>query len=61
MTLVGRVIRVVANGKTVICNREIPGITGGALDSKEGTPGPLLLQGDHGPIEFRNIVLTPAK
>jgi hypothetical protein len=45
----------------VICNREIPGITGGALDSKEETPGPLMLQGDHGPIEYRNIVLTSAK
>jgi hypothetical protein len=61
ITLVGRMVTVVANGKTVICNREIPGITGGALDSKEGEPGPLLLQGDHGPIEFRNIILTPAR
>lgn len=61
VTLVGRMVTVVANGKTVICNREIPGITGGALDSNEGEPGPLLLQGDHGPIEYRNIVLTPAK
>lgn len=61
VTLVGRMVTVVANGKTIICNQEIPGITGGAIDSKEGEPGPLLLQGDHGPIEFRNIVLTPAK
>ena len=61
ITLVGRVITVVANGKTIICNQEIPGITGGALDSQEGQPGPLMIQGDHGPIEYRNIVLTPAK
>jgi hypothetical protein len=61
ITLVGRMITVVANGKTVISNREIPGITGGALDSNEGEPGPLLLQGDHGPIEYRNIVLRPAR
>jgi hypothetical protein len=60
ITLVGRMLTVVANGKTVISNQEIPGITGGALDSNEGAPGPLYLQGDHGPIEFRNIVLTPA-
>lgn len=60
-TLVGRMVTVVANGKTIICNQEIPGITGGALDSKEGEPGPLLIQGDHGPVEFRNIVLTPAR
>jgi Domain of Unknown Function (DUF1080) len=61
ITLIGRMVTIVANGKTIICNQEIPGITGGALDSHEGEPGPLLLQGDHGPIDFRNIVITPAK
>jgi Domain of Unknown Function (DUF1080) len=61
ITLVGRMVTVVANGKMVICNQEIPGITGGALDSNEGAPGPLYLQGDHGPIEYKNIVLTPAR
>ena len=60
ITLVGRLVTVVANGKTIICNQEIPGITGGAIDSNEGTPGPILLQGDHGPIDYRNIVITPA-
>jgi hypothetical protein len=54
-------VTVVANGKTVISEQLIPGITGGAIDSKEGEPGPILLQGDHGPIEYRNIILTPAK
>ena len=61
ITLLGRMVNIVANGKTIICNREIPGITGGALNSKEGEPGPFLLQGDHGPVEFRNIILTPAE
>ncbi len=61
ITLVGRMITLVANGKTIICNQEIPGITGGAIDSNEGEPGPLMIQGDHGPVELRNIVLTPAK
>ena len=61
VTLIGRRVTVVANGKTVICDREIPGITGGALDSDEGAPGPLFLQGDHGPVEFRNLTLTPAQ
>jgi hypothetical protein len=60
VTLVGRMVTVVANGKTIIFKQEIPGITGGAIDSHEGMPGPIMLQGDHGPIEFRNIVLTPA-
>ena len=61
ITLVGRMVTVVANGTPIIVNREIPGITGGALDSREGEPGPLMLQGDHGPIEFRNIIVTQAR
>ena len=61
ITLIGRMVTVVANGITVISNQVIPGITGGAIDSKEGEPGPLMIQGDHGPIEFRKIIITPAK
>ncbi|WP_214226401.1 DUF1080 domain-containing protein [Pedobacter sp. B4-66] len=61
ITLIGRMVTVVVNGKTVINNQEIPGITGGALDSNEGEPGPIYIQGDHGPIEFKKIVITPAK
>ena len=61
ITLIGRMVTVALNGVTIICNREIPGITGGAIDSREGEPGPLQIQGDHGPIEYRNIVLTPGK
>jgi Domain of Unknown Function (DUF1080) len=61
VTLVGRMVTYELNGTAVICNREIPGITGGALDSAEADPGPLLLQGDHGPVDYRNIVITPAK
>ena len=57
--LIGRRVTVSLNGTEVISRREIPGITGGALDSDEGSPGPIMLQGDHGPIEFRNIVITP--
>ena len=61
ITLIGRRVTVVANGQRVICDQVIPGPTGGALDSNEGAPGPILLQGDHGPVEYRNIVITPAK
>jgi hypothetical protein len=50
----------VLNGTTIIDNEIIPGITGGAVDSREGDPGPLMLQGDHGKISFRNVTLTPA-
>lgn len=61
ITLVGRMVTVIANGKLIINDQEIPGITGGALDSNEGEPGPLQIQGDHGAVELRNIVITPAK
>ncbi|GAG48980.1 unnamed protein product, partial [marine sediment metagenome] len=44
-----------------IDNQEIEGITGGALDSDEVAPGPIFLQGDHGPIYYRNITITPAE
>lgn len=59
--LVGRVATVVLNGETVVDRQTIPGITGGALDADEGSPGPILIQGDHGRIEFRKIVITPAE
>jgi hypothetical protein len=58
--LVGRFVTVVQNGQTIINNQEIPGITGGAFDSREDLPGPIYLQGDHGGIAYREIVLTPA-
>lgn len=61
ITLIGRQLTVVLNGKTIIDRQEIPGITGGAIDSAEGTPGPIMLQGDHGKVWFRNVVLTEVK
>jgi hypothetical protein len=63
ITLVGRQVTVVRDGTTIIENQEIPGITGGALDSNESEPGPILLQGDHsGGLRFRNItVATPRR
>ena len=56
--LVGRRVTVVLNGTTIIDGQEIPGITGGALDSDEGAPGPIMLQGDHSAIEFRNLTIA---
>ena len=60
ITLVGRRVTIALNGTTIIEDEVIPGITGGALDSDEGAPGPLVLQGDHGKVEFRRIIVTPA-
>lgn len=61
ITLRGRMVTIVANGKTIISNQEIPGITGGALDSHEGEPGPIYIQGDHTGVTFRKITVIPAK
>ena len=62
ITLIGRTVRVVQNGQTIIDHKEIPGITGGALDSHEELPGPIYLQGgEEGRVAFRNIVITPAE
>ena len=61
ITLIGRKIKVIQNGRTIIDNQEIPGITGGALDSREDEPGPIYLQGsEKGHVAFRNITITPA-
>ena len=62
ITLVGRIVTVVQNGQTIIDKQEIPGITGGALDSHEGQSGPIYLQGSEaGHVAFRNITVAPAK
>ncbi len=59
ITLIGNRVTVEANGKKIIVDQVIPGITGGALDAEEGSPGPIMIQGDHGPVMYRNIILTP--
>jgi hypothetical protein len=62
ITLIGRRVTVVQNGQTIIDNKEIPGITGGAVDSHEALPGPIYLQGsEKGHVKFRSIVVTPAE
>ena len=57
--LVGRQVTVVFNGKKVIDNGVIDGLTAMAHDADEGEPGGIALQGDHGPVEFRKITITP--
>jgi Domain of Unknown Function (DUF1080) len=59
VTLVGRNVTVIRDGVLIIDHAEIPGITGGALDSREAEPGPLYLQGDHtGGLKYRNITIS---
>ena len=57
--LIGRTVTVIRDGVLIIDNAAIPGITGGALDSHEAEPGPILLQGDHsGGLKYRNIAIS---
>jgi hypothetical protein len=59
ITFVGRHVTVLRDGKVYHNNVEIPGPTGGALDSNESEPGPFYLQGDHhGVIAYRNITIS---
>jgi len=57
--LVGCQVTVTFNGKKVIENGVIDGLTAMAHDADEGEPGGIALQGDHGPVEFRKITITP--
>jgi len=61
ITLVGNRVTVLLNGTKVHDNAVIEGITGGALDSDEGAPGPIMIQGDHSRIWIRKIELTPIR
>ncbi|HLH40057.1 MAG TPA: DUF1080 domain-containing protein [Bryobacteraceae bacterium] len=58
-TLIGRRVTLVRDGVTILDDQEIPGITGGALDSNEAAPGPIYIQGDHtGGMKYRNIRIS---
>ena len=59
LTLVDRHLTVVLNGRTIIDNQPVLGCTGGAMWSDESKPGPIYLQGDHGAVSYRNLVLRP--
>lgn len=57
--MVANKVTVTLNGQTVHSNQPVIGITGGALDNDELTPGPLMIQGDHNRIWIRKAVVTP--
>jgi len=59
ITLYKRHVTVILNGVKIIDNQPLLGVTGGAISADELSPGPIYLQGDHGTIMYRDIVLTP--
>jgi hypothetical protein len=58
-TVIGNRVSVMLNGQRVHDNAVIEAITGGALDADEKTPGPIMIQGDHGRIWIRKLLITP--
>jgi hypothetical protein len=53
-----RFVKVVLNDEVIHENVEVKGPTPGNLGHKEAATGPLMFQGDHGPVTFRNIKVT---
>ncbi len=54
-TIRGNRITVTLNGTTIHDGVEVTRATGGQLDNNLDQPGPILLQGDHGAVAFRNV------
>jgi len=52
-----KMLRIELNGALIHENVELSGPTRSAMMNNEGAFGPLQIQGDHGPVAFRNIVL----
>ena len=59
ITIVGDKITVLLNGQLIQDAVEVPGHTGGSMGGKPGTPGPIMLQGDHTTLWYRNIWIKP--
>lgn len=53
-----RMVKVVHNGKVIHENVELTGPTRSAMSNQEKPTGPILLQGNHGPVAFRNLRVT---
>ncbi len=56
-----RFVKVAFNGTTIHENVELTGPTRASTYNDEKVAGPLMLQGDHGPVAYRNIRIQPAK
>ncbi len=59
ITLCDRHATVILNGTKIIDNQPLMGVTGGAITADEFSPGPIYLQGDHGNVKYKDIILTP--
>jgi sugar phosphate isomerase/epimerase len=54
-----KLVKVELNGHVLHENLELPGPTPGGVTGKETPTGPLMFQGNHGPVAYRNIIIIP--
>ena len=52
-------VKVELNGQVLHEKLEVKGLTNGGVTGKEASVGPLMFQGNHGPVAYRNIILKP--
>jgi 3-keto-disaccharide hydrolase len=52
-------LKVILNDQVIHENVEMKGPTPTGVSGKEAAKGPLMFQGDHGPVAYRNIKITP--
>ncbi|MCY7327368.1 MAG: DUF1080 domain-containing protein, partial [Saprospiraceae bacterium] len=53
-----RLLKVILNGVVIHENLELTGPTGGPIAEQEAATGPFMIQGDHGPVAFRNFKIS---
>jgi hypothetical protein len=56
-----RFLRIELNGQVLHKDLVMPGATPGGVTGKEVPQGPLMFQGNHGPVAYRNIIVEPLK
>jgi hypothetical protein len=59
--MIGDTVTVVLNGVKVIEQARVTSPTGWELDRNTGTPGPIMLQGYIGSVQFRNLMIRPIR
>jgi hypothetical protein len=52
-------VKVTLNDQVLHENVEMKGVTPTGVTGKEAATGPIMFQGDHGPVAYRNIKITP--
>jgi len=53
-----KLLKVQLNGQVIHENLELPKPSGGGVTNKESSSGPIMFQGNHGPVAYRNIRIT---